>query len=33
MLSDAVGINAKVAERLSGADFDGDQVTVIPSKQ
>ena len=27
---DAVGINAKVAERLSGADFDGDQVTVIP---
>lgn len=27
---DAVGINSKVAERLSGADFDGDQVTVIP---
>ena len=27
---DAVGINAKVAERLSGADFDGDTVTVIP---
>ena len=26
----AVGINAKVAERLSGADFDGDTVTVIP---
>lgn len=29
-VSDAVGINAKVAERLSGADFDGDQVVVIP---
>ncbi len=28
---DAVGINAKVAERLSGADFDGDQVVVIPT--
>ena len=27
---DAVGINSKVAERLSGADFDGDSVTVIP---
>ena len=27
---DAVGINAKVAERLSGADFDGDTVVVIP---
>ena len=27
---DAVGINPKVAERLSGADFDGDTVTVIP---
>lgn len=27
---DAVGINSKVAERLSGADFDGDTVTVIP---
>ena len=27
---DAVGINANVAERLSGADFDGDTVTVIP---
>lgn len=26
----AVGINAKVAEQLSGADFDGDTVTVIP---
>jgi len=29
--SDAVGINAKVAERLSGADFDGDTVLVIPN--
>ena len=28
--SDAVGINSKVAERLSGADFDGDTVMVIP---
>ena len=28
---DAVGINAHVAERLSGADFDGDNVTVIPT--
>lgn len=28
---DAVGINAKVAERLSGADFDGDTVVVIPT--
>lgn len=28
--TDAIGINAKVAERLSGADFDGDTVTVIP---
>lgn len=27
---DAVGINGKVAERLSGADFDGDTVMVIP---
>ena len=27
---DAIGINAKVAERLSGADFDGDTVIVIP---
>lgn len=29
---DAVGINAKVAAQLSGADFDGDTVTVIPTK-
>lgn len=28
---DAVGIHAKVAERLSGADFDGDTVLVIPN--
>lgn len=27
---DAIGIHPKVAERLSGADFDGDSVTVIP---
>lgn len=30
---DAVGINARVAERLSGADFDGDTVLVIPNNQ
>lgn len=30
-IRDAVGINSKVAERLSGADFDGDQVVVIPT--
>lgn len=29
---DAVGINAKVAARLSGADFDGDTVLVIPNR-
>lgn len=28
---DAVGIHPKVAERLSGADFDGDTVLVIPN--
>lgn len=28
---DAVGINHTVAERLSGADFDGDTVLVIPN--
>lgn len=27
----AVGINARVAEKLSGADFDGDTVMVIPN--
>lgn len=29
--SDAVGINSHVAEILSGADFDGDNVLVIPN--
>lgn len=29
---DAVGINSKVANILSGADFDGDNVVVIPTK-
>lgn len=28
---DAVGINSKVASQLSGADFDGDTVMVIPT--
>lgn len=28
---DAVGINANVAKKLSGADFDGDTVAVIPN--
>lgn len=28
---DVVGINSKVAERLSGADFDGDTVMCIPT--
>lgn len=28
---DAIGINHKVAERLSGADFDGDTVMAIPT--
>ena len=30
---DAVGINPKVAEQLSGADFDGDTVLVIPNSK
>lgn len=30
-VSDAIGITAKVAERLSGADFDGDTVMCIPT--
>jgi predicted transcriptional regulator len=30
---DAVGIHPKVAERLSGADFDGDTVLVIPNNR
>lgn len=29
---DAVGIHSSVAERLSGADFDGDTVMVIPTR-
>jgi DNA-binding CsgD family transcriptional regulator len=29
---DAIGIHHKVAEKLSGADFDGDTVLVIPNK-
>lgn len=28
---DGIGINSKVAERLSGADFDGDTTMVIPT--
>jgi DNA-binding CsgD family transcriptional regulator len=28
---DAIGIHFKVAERLSGADFDGDSVIVVPN--
>ena len=30
-ITDAIGINSKVAERLSGADFDGDTVMAIPT--
>lgn len=30
---DAIGINHKVAQRLSGADFDGDTVLVIPNNR
>lgn len=30
-IRDAIGINARVAERLSGADFDGDTVMCIPT--
>lgn len=29
---DAIGIHPKVAQKLSGADFDGDTVLVIPNK-
>jgi len=29
--SDAIGINIKTAQKLSGADFDGDTVIVIPN--
>lgn len=31
--SDAVGIHLSVAEKLSGADFDGDSVMVIPTRR
>lgn len=30
---DAIGINPKVAKKLSGADFDGDTVIVIPNSR
>jgi DNA-binding CsgD family transcriptional regulator len=30
---DAIGLNHKVAERLSGADFDGDTVLAIPNNR
>jgi len=30
---DAIGINPKVAQKLSGADFDGDAVIVIPNNR
>lgn len=30
---DAIGIHPKIAERLSGADFDGDTVLVIPNNR
>lgn len=32
-IQDAIGINPRVAERLSGADFDGDFVIVIPTSK
>ena len=32
-VQDAIGINSKVAEKLSGADFDGDTVIVIPANK
>ena len=32
MAEDAIGINHEVANRLSGADFDGDTVLVIPNR-
>lgn len=31
--TDAIGINSEVAKRLSGADFDGDTVLVIPNNK
>jgi hypothetical protein len=33
LVPDAVGIHPKVAEHLSGADFDGDAVVVIPNNR
>lgn len=33
IVPDAVGIHPKVAEHLSGADFDGDAVVVIPNNR
>jgi hypothetical protein len=30
---DAIGLSAEVAERMSGADFDGDTVLVIPNNE
>ncbi len=33
LVPDAVGIHPKVAEHLSGADFDGDSVVVIPNNR
>ncbi|MDR2395835.1 MAG: hypothetical protein LBD57_04480 [Endomicrobium sp.] len=30
---DAIGVNPKVAQKLSGADFDGDNVLVIPNRK
>lgn len=32
MASNAIGINAKAANQLSGADYDGDTVIVLPTK-
>lgn len=32
-MRDAIAINSKVAEQLSGADFDGDTVWVLPDNQ
>jgi hypothetical protein len=33
LAKDAIGIHPKVAEKLSGADFDGDSVLVIPNNE
>lgn len=32
-INDAIGVNSKVASRLSGADFDGDTVMCIPTER